>query len=54
MIDAARAELAQIEETDEMERSDASERAHAQLDRESLLFGTAIRTVTSHAAGGSR
>ena len=54
VIDAARAELEEIEETDEIERSDASERAHVQLDRESLLFGTAIRTLTSRAAGGSR
>jgi len=54
VIDAAGAELEEIEETDERERSDASERAHAQLDRESLLFGTAIRTLTSRAAGGSR
>jgi hypothetical protein len=54
VIDAARAELEEIEETDELERSDGSERAHAQLDRESLLFGTAIRTLTSSSAGGSR
>ncbi|NHI18644.1 hypothetical protein H9L10_15550 [Phycicoccus endophyticus] len=54
VTDAARAELEEIEETDELERSHASERAHAQLDRESLLFGTAIRTLTSRAAGGSR
>jgi hypothetical protein len=54
VIDAAQAELEEIEETDELERFDASERAHAQLDRESRLFGTAIRTLTSRAAGGSR
>lgn len=54
VIEAARAELEEIEETDQIERSDASERAYAQLDRESLLFGTAIRTLTSRAAGGSR
>lgn len=53
VIDAARAELDEIEMTDELERSDASERAHTQLDRESLLFGTPIRTVISRAAGGS-
>jgi hypothetical protein len=53
VIEAARAELREIEETDELERSEAAERAHAQLDVEVLLFGTQIRTVTSRAAGGS-
>ena len=54
VIEAAQAELKEIENTDELERSEASERAQAQLDAEALLFGTQIRTVTSGAAGGSR
>jgi hypothetical protein len=54
VIEAARAELKEIEGTDELERSEAAERAHAQLDAEALLFGTQLRTVTSRAAGGSR
>lgn len=54
VIDAARAELGEIEETDELERSGAADRARRQLDREALLFGTAMRTVTTRAAGGSR
>jgi hypothetical protein len=54
VVDAARAELKEIEETDELERSAAAERAHAQLDPEALLFGTQIRTVMSVASGGSR
>ena len=54
VIEAARAELEEIEGTDELERSEAAERAHRQLDPEALLFGTQIRTVTSGAAGGSR
>ena len=54
VIEAARAELKEIENTDELERSEAAERAQAQLDAEALLFGTQIRTVTSGAAGGSR
>ena len=54
VIGAARAELTEIEETDELERSEAAERAHAQLDAKALLFGTQIRTVASGAAGGSR
>lgn len=54
VIEAARAELKEIEETDELERSEAAERAHAQLDAEVLLFGTQIRTVTSRTARGSQ
>jgi hypothetical protein len=54
VIEAARSELREIEETDEMERYEAAERAHAQLDYEALLFGTPIRTIGSRAAGGSR
>jgi hypothetical protein len=54
VIEAARSELKEIEETDELERSEAAERAHTQLDAEVLLFGTQIRTVTSRAAGGSQ
>ena len=54
VIDASRAELGEIEGTDEIERSDASERARDQLDRESLLFGTVLRTVSPRAVGGSR
>lgn len=54
VIEAARAELKEIEETDELERSEAAERAHVQLDAEALLFGTQIRTVRSGAAGRSR
>lgn len=54
VIEAAQAELKELENTDELERSEASERAQAQLDAEALLFGTQIRTVTSGAAGGSR
>jgi hypothetical protein len=54
VIEAARIELKEIEETDEMERYAAAERAHAQLDVEELLFGTQIRAVTLRAAGGSR
>ncbi|MCC7363539.1 MAG: hypothetical protein IT303_04135 [Dehalococcoidia bacterium] len=54
VIEAARSELTEIEKTDELERSEAAKRAHAQLDSEALLFGTQIRTVTSRALGGSR
>lgn len=53
VIDAARLELKEIEETDELERSEAAERAHAQLDREELRFGTQMRTITSRAGGRS-
>jgi hypothetical protein len=52
VIEAARSELKEIEETDEMERSEAAERAHAQLDPEALLFGTQMRMVTSAVGGG--
>jgi len=52
VIAAARAELKEIEETDQLERSRAAQRAHAQLNAEALLFGTQIRTITSRAAGG--
>ena len=48
VIEAARAELEEIEETDELERSQAAERASAQLDAEALLFGTQIHTIRSH------
>lgn len=54
VIEAARAELEEIEETDERERSEAADRVHAQLDAEALLFGSQLRTVTPHAAGGAR
>lgn len=54
VINAARAELKEIEETDELERSKAADRAHAQLDVEALLFGTQVRAVTSRAVGGTR
>ncbi len=54
VIEAARAELREIEDTDDRERSEAAERAHAQLGREALLFGTAVRAISSHAGGGSR
>lgn len=54
VIDAARSELKEIEETDELERSEAAERAHAQLDREEQRFGTQIRTLTSRTGGGGR
>jgi hypothetical protein len=54
VIEAARTELKEIEETDKHERSEAAERAESQLEAEALLFGTQIRTVTSHAAGESR
>jgi len=54
VIDAARSELKEIEKTDELERSEAAERGHGQLDAEALLFGTQIRMVTSSAAGESR
>jgi hypothetical protein len=54
VIEAAQAELKEIEETDELERSEAARRADAQLDPESLLFGTQIRSVTSRASGASR
>lgn len=54
VVEAARAELKEIEETDELERAEAAARAHAQLDAEVLLFGTQIRTVTARAARGSR
>ncbi len=54
VIAAAQSELKEIEKTDERERSEAAERAHSQLDPEALLFGTQIRTVTSHAVGGSQ
>ncbi len=54
VIEAARAELKEIEETDELERSEAAKRAESQLDVEALLFGTQIRMMASHAAGESR
>lgn len=54
VINAARAELEEIEQTDELERSDAADRARDQLDREALLFGAAMRTVSTRVAGGSR
>lgn len=54
VIEAAQAELKEIEETDQLERSEAAERANAQLDSQSLLFGTQIRSVISRASGGSR
>ena len=54
VIEAARTELKEIEETDKHERSEAAERAESQLEAEALLFGTQIRTVASSAAGGSR
>jgi hypothetical protein len=53
VIEAAQTELKEIEETDELDRSEAAERAKSQLDAEALLFGTQIRTIASHAAGGS-
>lgn len=52
VIEAARAELHELEETDELERSAAAHRAHAQLDSESVLFGTQICSVTSGSVGG--
>ena len=54
VVEAARAELKELEDTDEQERSSAAVRAHAQLDAEVLLFGTQVRNITSIAAGGSR
>jgi hypothetical protein len=54
VIEAARSELNEIEETDEMERFEAAERANAQLDREARLFGAPVRTITTRAAGGSQ
>jgi hypothetical protein len=54
VIAAAWSELKEIEDTDELERSVAAERAQAQLEAEVLLFGSQIRTVTSGAAGESR
>lgn len=53
VIKAARAELKELEETDNLERSEAAERAHAQLDAEALLFGTQVRTVSSRTVGHS-
>lgn len=53
VIDAARAELGEIEETDDQERSEAAARAHLQLDPESQLFGTQIRTIAGRASGAS-
>lgn len=53
VIEAARSELKEIEETDDLERVEAARRAHAQLDSEALMFGTQIRTISSRAAGGS-
>lgn len=54
VIEAAQVELKEIEETDELERSEAAERAHAQLDPEALMFGTQVRAVASRASGGTR
>lgn len=54
VVEAAGAELKELEETDELERSSAAVRAHAQLGAEVLLFGAQVRTVTSIAAGASR
>lgn len=54
VIEAARRELKEIEETDQMERYVAEERACRQLDREALLFGTQVRAVSPRTAEGSR
>lgn len=54
VIEAAQMELKEIEETDELERSESADRAHAQLDPETLMFGAQVRAVTSRAAGGGR
>ncbi|HET9873659.1 MAG TPA: hypothetical protein VFP89_13830 [Propionibacteriaceae bacterium] len=54
VIEAARAELEEIEETDDRERSEAAARAEGQLDAESLMFGTQIRAIHSDAVGGTR
>ena len=54
VIKAARAELTELEETDELERFEAARRADAQLGARELLFGTQIRTVASHVAGEPR
>jgi hypothetical protein len=54
VIEAAQMELKEIEETDELERSESADRAHAQLDPETLMFGAQVRAVTSRAAGGVR
>ena len=53
VIEAARAELLEIEKTDEFERAEAAKRAHAQLDADALLFGVQMRTLTSRATGAS-
>lgn len=54
VIEAAQVELKEIEETDKLERSEAAERAHAQLDPETLTFGAQVRAVASRASGGTR
>ena len=54
VIDAARLELKEIEETDQMERYAAEERASSQLDPEALLFGTQFQAISSRSAGGPR
>lgn len=54
VIEAAQMELKEIEETDELERSESADRAHAQLDLETLMFGAQVRAVTSRAVGGVR
>ncbi|WP_131813881.1 hypothetical protein [Mycolicibacter kumamotonensis] len=53
-VEAARLELKEIEETDQMERYAAEERACRQLDTEALLFGTQVRAVSPRTAEGSR
>lgn len=54
VIEAARTELKELKETDELERSEAAKRGQVQLDVGSLLFGTQIRAVSPRAVGGSR
>lgn len=54
IILCAEAELAAIEDTDEMERAEAAERAEEQLSAQALLFGHQIRVIQSRTAKGSR
>lgn len=48
VIEAARSELMTIEETDDLERAEASERAQRQLNPEARLFGTQVQLISSY------
>jgi hypothetical protein len=53
VIAAAKAELNELEEIDKQERAAAAERASAQLDPETLLFGGPLRTSSHSVVSGA-